>query len=69
MCQSCHRLDHVYVGPALGGNPLLADRKGIEVLLRNGQGNMPAVGKNWTGAQIDALIGYTKQFVQKGSSQ
>ena len=69
VCQSCHRLDHVYVGPALGGNPLLADRKGIEVLLRNGQGNMPAVGKNWTGAQIDALIGYTKQFAQKGSSQ
>jgi cytochrome c oxidase subunit 2 len=29
VCQSCHRLDHKYIGPALGGNPLLADRKGI----------------------------------------
>jgi mono/diheme cytochrome c family protein len=38
------------------------------VLLRNGQGQMPAVGKNWTGAQIDALISYTKQFVAKGGS-
>ena len=55
VCQKCHRLDHAYIGPALGGNPLLADRKGIETLLRNGQGQMPAVGKNWTGAQIDAL--------------
>ena len=64
VCQKCHRLDHVYIGPALGGNPLLADRKGIESLLRNGQGQMPAVGKNWTGAQIDALISYTKRFAK-----
>ena len=27
-CQSCHRLDHTYIGPALGGNPLLGDPKG-----------------------------------------
>ena len=27
---------------------------------------MPAVGKNWTGAQIDALIAYTKQFAKAG---
>ena len=25
---------------------------------------MPAVGKNWTSAQIDALIAYTKQFAK-----
>jgi hypothetical protein len=28
---------------------------------------MPAVGANWTGEQIDALISYTKQFVKGGS--
>jgi cytochrome c oxidase subunit 2 len=67
VCESCHRLDHVYVGPALGGNPLLADRKGIESLLRNGGTLMPAVGKNWSDAQIDALIAYTKQFAKQGS--
>ena len=27
---------------------------------------MPAVGKNWTDAQIDALIAYTKQFAKAG---
>ena len=56
-----------YIGPALGGNPLLADRKGIETLLRNGQGQMPAVGKNWTGAQLDALIAWTKQYAKAGA--
>jgi cytochrome c oxidase subunit II len=44
VCMKCHRLDHTYVGPALGGNPLLGQRQGIETLLRNGQGEMPAVG-------------------------
>jgi mono/diheme cytochrome c family protein len=60
VCSSCHRLDHRYVGPALGGNPLLTDRKGIERILRNGVGKMPAVASDWSDAQIDALIGYTK---------
>jgi cytochrome c oxidase subunit II len=66
VCQKCHRLDHAYIGPALSGNSLLGDRKGIEVLLRNGRGLMPAVGKNWTGAQIDALIAWTKQYANGG---
>jgi cytochrome c oxidase subunit 2 len=67
VCMSCHRLDHRYIGPALGGNALLGDRNGLETLLRNGRGNMPAVGKNWTGAQIDALVAYTKQFAKGGA--
>jgi cytochrome c oxidase subunit 2 len=71
VCEKCHRLDHKYIGPALGGNSLLANRTGIEQLLRNGEsgtiGVMPAVGKNWTSHQIDALIAYTKQF-SKGAS-
>ena len=71
VCESCHRLDHKYIGPALGGNPLLSDRKGIETLLRNGVsgsiGVMPAVGRNWTSHQIDALIAYTKTLGQGGN--
>lgn len=66
VCLTCHRLNEKYIGPALAGNPLLADRQGIETLLRNGQGNMPAVGKNWTSHEIDALVSYTKQFAKKG---
>jgi cytochrome c oxidase subunit 2 len=68
VCQKCHRLDHAYIGPALGGNPLLADRNAIEVLLRNGQGQMPSVGKDWTSKQFDALIAYTKRFAKTGGA-
>jgi cytochrome c oxidase subunit 2 len=66
VCQKCHRLDERYIGPPLHHNALLAQRRGLEVLLRKGQGNMPPVGKNWSGAQIDALISYTKQFAKQG---
>jgi cytochrome c oxidase subunit 2 len=68
VCQKCHRLDHKYIGPALGGNPLLADRRAIEVLLRNGQGQMPSVGRDWTGKQLDALVAYTKQFAKQAGN-
>ena len=62
VCLKCHRLDHAYIGPALGGNPLLADRKAIQVLLENGQGQMPSVGRGWTNRQFNALIAYTRRF-------
>jgi cytochrome c oxidase subunit II len=60
VCSNCHRLSSTYIGPALGGNPLLKDRKGIEDILRRGVGKMPAVASDWTDAQIDALVNYTK---------
>jgi cytochrome c oxidase subunit II len=67
VCLKCHRLGSKYIGPDLRGNPLLADRKGIETLLRNGQGQMPPVGRDWSDQQIDALISYTKQFGKGGA--
>jgi cytochrome c oxidase subunit 2 len=67
-CTKCHRLDEELVGPALGGNPLLADRNGLETLLRQGRGMMPAVGSTWTDDQIDALVAYTKRFARTGGS-
>jgi cytochrome c oxidase subunit 2 len=71
VCAVCHRLNEAYVGPALGSNPLLTDVKGLEQLLRNGLRTgttaMPAVGVNWTDAQIEALVAYTK-ILQKGTS-
>jgi len=68
VCEKCHRLGSKYIGPDLQGNTLLANRQGLESLLRSGRGVMPAVGKNWTEAQIDALVAYTKQFAGKGGS-
>lgn len=67
VCQACHRLNQKYIGPALGGNRLLGDRRGLERVLRRGQGQMPSVGRNWTSQQIDALVAYTKQF-SKGAN-
>ena len=69
VCQKCHKLNERYVGPALAGNPLLADERGLTELVRNGRGDMPAVGSNWTDDQITALIAYTKRFAnQQGGS-
>ena len=69
VCSNCHRLDSRYIGPALRRNPLLHDRKGIETMLRKGVGRMPAVGSDWTDAQIDALIAYTNTLRKRGSQR
>lgn len=66
VCEKCHRLDHTYIGPPLGGNPLLAEPAQITTLLRHGQGAMPAVGHTWPRSQIDALTSYTKRFAKTG---
>jgi cytochrome c oxidase subunit II len=66
VCMNCHRLSHKYIGPALGGNSLLTQRRGLEQLLRNGRGQMPSVGRDWSGKQIAALIAYTKTLSGSG---
>jgi len=67
VCASCHRLETNYVGPSLGTDPLLTEVKGLETILRQGIGNMPAVGSDWSNAQIEALVTYTKTLT-KGTS-
>jgi cytochrome c oxidase subunit 2 len=67
VCLKCHRLDHKYIGPPLGGNALLTQRKGLEFLLENGRGQMPPVGRGWTQRQFNALLAYTRQL-SNGSS-
>jgi cytochrome c oxidase subunit 2 len=70
VCAKCHRLDPAaerLIGPNLGANPLLNETEGLGNLVRNGRGEMPPVGANWSDAQIEALVAYTKtQF--KGSA-
>jgi cytochrome c oxidase subunit 2 len=68
VCLTCHRLNETYVGPALGNNPLLTDRKGLTTILRQGVGKMPAVGSDWSDAQVDALVSYTKTLKKKGKT-
>jgi cytochrome c oxidase subunit II len=66
VCATCHRLTTAYVGPSLGDNPLLTDRTNIATILRQGVGAMPAVGSDWSNAQIEALVTYTKTLVKGG---
>ena len=60
VCLACHRLDEPFIGPALAGNPALADRIRLEALVRDGVRTMPVVGSTWTEDEIDALYAYTK---------
>ena len=61
-CAKCHNLSGPQlVGPTLGGNPTLADRESLARLLREGRGEMPAVGRGWTDEQLDTLFEYTRR--------
>ena len=40
----------------------------FRAMVRNGGVQMPAVGKNWTDAQIQALVAYTKQYAKAGGA-
>ncbi len=60
-CAKCHNLrGPQLVGPTLGGNPTLADHAALATLLREGRGEMPAIGRDWSDAQLDALFAYTR---------
>jgi cytochrome c oxidase subunit 2 len=61
-CAKCHNLSGPrLVGPTLGGNPTLANRESLVTLLREGRGEMPAVGRGWSDAQLDTLFEYTRR--------
>jgi cytochrome c oxidase subunit II len=69
VCSKCHGLaGQGGIGPKLAGNALIRDRRGIETLIRNGRGMMPAVGKNWNDRQIDAVVAYMRRNIRGGAS-
>ncbi len=76
VCAKCHRLaagdEEQFVGPNLAAAQL-SDVQGIEQIVRNGQGAMPAVAEGWSERQLDALTRYLSkelapQSQQEGSS-
>ena len=69
VCAKCHGLAaQGGVGPNIAQNPLLGDKKGISNIIRHGTGKMPAVGNDWSQAQLDATFAYLRQrFAQGGS--
>ena len=69
-CATCHGLaGQGDIGPTIAQSPLLADRKAMTLLLRQGRNKMPAVGATWSDKQLNALLDYLqKRFNAGGSS-
>jgi cytochrome c oxidase subunit 2 len=67
VCAKCHGPGgEGGVGPRIAGSPTLTNRDALEDLVRNGRGDMPAVGSDWTDEQIDALIAYLRESPPSG---
>ena len=62
VCAKCHGLrGEGLIGPALVDNPLLAQREALEDVVRDGRGEMPAVGRGWDDRQFEALSRYLQR--------
>jgi cytochrome c oxidase subunit 2 len=69
VCATCHGMQgQGGYGPNLSNNTLLTQASSLASIVRDGRGNMPAVGDSWTKAQMSALVGYAKSHVYKGAS-
>jgi cytochrome c oxidase subunit II len=64
VCAKCHNLTtsgETFIGPNIGGNATLSDPKALGQIVRNGQNEMPAVGKGWSEVEVRSLVAYFKQ--------
>ncbi len=69
VCAKCHGIGgEGGIGPALAGSSTLADADAIENIVRNGRGEMPAVGSSWSDEHIDALTAYLAENPPTGST-
>jgi cytochrome c oxidase subunit 2 len=67
-CAKCHgALGQGGIGPAIAGSAVIQDRQAVDTIVRNGRNLMPAVGKDWSVRQMDALSSYLKKRFGKGS--
>jgi cytochrome c oxidase subunit II len=61
-CAKCHNVEGpLLIGPTLRGNPTLSDQEALAQLVRNGQNEMPAVGRDWSDRQVEILLRYTRR--------
>jgi cytochrome c oxidase subunit 2 len=68
VCAKCHGMEgEGGYGPALAGSSLVTDPTAMENLVRNGRNRMPAVGSDWSQAQIDALTNDLQERFGDGS--
>jgi cytochrome c oxidase subunit II len=61
-CAPCHgEQGEGLIGPPLKGKPLSVEQ--IALIVRNGRGAMPPVGRGWDDAQLRALIAHVRRQV------
>ena len=66
-CAKCHGLGgEGGIAPLIVGSPVLTDPEALEEIVRNGRGEMPAVGSGWSEKQMDALIAYLRENPPSG---
>ena len=62
VCAKCHGPEgEGGVGRRIAGSATLADAEAIEDIVRNGRGDMPAVGAGWSDEQMEALTDYLQE--------
>lgn len=66
VCAKCHGPDVAgEIGPALEGNPLVADAQQVANIVRHGRNAMPAVGRGWSDDEVETLTMYLRQHVAR----
>ena len=67
-CAKCHGEDgEGGIGPRLAGSPTLTNEEALTQIVRNGRGQMPAVGADWSDEHIQALVDYLEENPPSGS--
>jgi cytochrome c oxidase subunit 2 len=68
VCAKCHGMNgEGGIGPRIAGSPTLTDLEDLGNLVRNGRGEMPAVGADWADEQVGALVEYLTESPPSGS--
>jgi cytochrome c oxidase subunit II len=68
VCAKCHGPEgQGGFGPAIADSSLLQDASAVEQLLREGQGEMPPVGRGWSDSQMEAMTDHLEQRFGDGN--
>ena len=68
VCSKCHFAAPEYA-PNIIGNPILADEQQLRRIVTQGIRRMPAVGRDWTDRELNALYEYVRQFAPQGQEE
>jgi cytochrome c oxidase subunit II len=66
VCSKCHGAAPEYA-PNVENNPLLRDSEALASIVRNGVRRMPAVGRGWTDAEVNAVVEFARTSVAGGT--